>query len=332
MRQEEFLAKYQDEWSVLEQWLATRGSARVGKRKHADRVVLDDLDFASRYRRTCQQLAIAQRRGYSPLVLERLEQIMQRGHDVLYRPAPPRWRRVLEFFGAGFPRLVRRHQRYMLISALLFFVPLVTMIVLLQLRPELVYSVFKPEDIATFERMYNPADPRHALGRESGSNLQMFGHYILNNVSIGFRTFASGLLFCVGAIYVLVMNGVVIGSVAGHLTGIGYGLPFWRFVVGHSGPELTAIVLAGGAGLRMGWALVAPGRLSRRRALLDAGRDGAQLVLGVFAMLVLAAFIEAYWSSIGWMPDAVKFSVGITLWLAILYWLWRGGRGSSDAT
>jgi len=206
------------------------------------------------------------------------------------------------------------------------------MIVLLQYRPELVHSVFGPDQIRDFEAMYDPASPHQALGRESGTNLQMFGMYIWNNISIGFRTFASGLLGGVGAIYVLVMNGVIIGTVAGHLTEIGYGGPFWRFVSGHSGPELTSVVLAGGAGLRIGWALIAPGQLSRQRALLDAARDGVQIVYGVFALLVLAAFIEAYWSSIGWMPSYVKFPFGIGLWLSILFWFWRGGRGRSDAS
>jgi len=326
MRQEAFVARYQAEWRALELWLDARGAARANNRRDANRVELDDLDFAGRYRRVCQHLSIAERRGYSPVVIEHLEQLMQRGHDVLYRPPAPRWQRVLTFFSADFPRQVRKHRSYMAIAALMFFVPLITMIVLLQSRPELVHSVFEQTEISQFERMYDPAATGHALGRESGTNLQMFGHYILNNVSIGFRTFASGLLAGVGSLWVLLMNGVVIGTVAGHLTGIGYGAPFWRFVSGHSGPELTSIVLAGGAGLRVGWSLIAPGRLSRRRALLEAARDGAQLVLGVFALLVFAAFIEAYWSSIGWMPSSIKFSFGIGLWLAILYWFWRGGR------
>jgi len=157
----------------------------------------------------------------------------------------------------------------------------------------------------------------------------MFGYYIYNNISIGFRTFASGLLGGVGAIVVLVTNGIVIGTVAGHLTEIGYGDPFWRFVAGHSGFELSAVVLAGGAGLRIGWALLAPGRLSRRRALVEAGKDGAQICYGVFLLLVFAAFVEAFWSSIGWMPSSIKFGVGGLVWVMVWYWIWRGGRNAA---
>jgi uncharacterized membrane protein SpoIIM required for sporulation len=180
--------------------------------------------------------------------------------------------------------------------------------------------------------MYDPSDPRHALGRESGSNAAAFGMYILNNISIDFRCFASGLLACVGAIYVLVYNGVVIGTIAGHLTAVGSGDPFWRFVSGHSGPELIAAVLSGGAGLRVGWALLAPGRLSRPRALVEAGIDGAKLLLGAATLTLGAAFVEAYWSSIGWMPSWIKYTVGVLMWTLITYWLLRGGRGRVDAT
>jgi uncharacterized membrane protein SpoIIM required for sporulation len=329
MRQDDFIARHEAGWTELEDWLRLRGPARIGAREPADKAVLDDLDFPARYRRVCQHLALAQRRGYSPRVLERLEALAQRGHDVLYRPPAPRLQRLVGFFGADYPRLVRRHARYMWLSAALFFVPLITMIVLLQFRPELVHSVLDPDQIRMYERMYDPASPSHHLGRESGTNVEMFGMYIYHNISIGFQCFASGLLFCVGAIFTLVFNGIAIGTVAGHLTEIGYGDPFWRFVSGHSGFELSAVVLSGGAGLRIGWALIAPGRLTRRRALVEAGMDGAQIVYGVVLLLVIAAFVEAFWSSIGWMPSSVKFSVGGLVWVVVWYWIWRGGRDAA---
>src|SRR3546814_12283951 len=93
----------------------------------------------------------------------------------------------------------------------------------------------------------------------------MFGLYIANNISIGFRTFAGGLLAGVGSLLGLVFNGVMFGTVAAHLQGIGHGGPFWRFVVGHAAPELSAIVVAGTAGLRPGL-----GRSEERRV----GKEG----------------------------------------------------------
>jgi uncharacterized membrane protein SpoIIM required for sporulation len=159
----------------------------------------------------------------------------------------------------------------------------------------------------------------------------MFGHYIMNNISIGLRTFASGLLAGLGTVLVLLFNGVTIGAVAGHLHQIGYGVTFWRFVAGHAPFELTAIVIAGGAGLQLGLKLLAPGRRRRIDALVEGGTIGAKLCLGVAFMLLVAAFIEAFWSSIGALPAAVKYTVSGLLWTLVLVWLWRGGRGMAEA-
>jgi uncharacterized membrane protein SpoIIM required for sporulation len=331
MKQDVFQQRHEADWRALDEWLKQRQRPRVKDRSLDADGVFGDLEFPAVYRRVCQHLALAQRRGYSVVLIERLQALVHRGHLVLYRPRAPRWQAVANFFGAEFPRLVRQQWRVMYLAAALLFLPMIGLIVLLQYRPELVHSIYDPAQLAQYEAMYNPATAGEKLGRESGSDMKMFGFYIMNNISIGFRTFAAGLLGGVGSMFVLVMNGVMIGAVAGHLTVIGYGGPFWRFVVGHSAPELLAIVISGGAGLQLGFALIAPGRRSRGRALVEAGVIGARLVFGVFALLLFAAFVEAFWSSMGWVPDPVKFGVGGLLWLSILLWLWRGGRGVTHA-
>jgi uncharacterized membrane protein SpoIIM required for sporulation len=326
MKQEAFQALHGEEWDGLERWLDARMRPRARERLLDASGLLPDSAFPAAYRRLCQQLALAERRAYSTLLLVRLRDLVHRGHLVLYRPRPPAARATLEFFAATFPRLVRRHWRSMATAALLMFVPMFALIATLQVRPELAHSVFKAEQLAEVEAMYDPAAHEERMGRDEQTDLMMFGFYVWNNVSIGFRTFASGLLAGVGSVVVLVMNGVLIGGIAGHLTAIGYGGPFWRFVATHSAPELLAIVIAGGAGLQIGMALLAPGRRTRGRALVEAGRDGAKLALGVFAMLVFAAFIEAFWSSKAALPDAVRFPVAAGVWLAIVAWLALGGR------
>jgi len=331
MRQEHFIKRHQPEWNAFEQWLDARGQqvkkARMSRRQWHG---LADHEMPARYRRLCQQLALARRRGYSPLVTDRLQQLMQRGHGLLYRTPPPRWRRAVEFLMAGFPRLVRAERGCMAASALLFWLPLVVVFVAIQLTPELSASLFDPAQLMQFEAMYDPDDPLRKLGRDNGTDVAMFGFYVWNNVSIGFRTFASGLLAGIGAVVVLIVNGIMAGGVAGHLQAVGHGDPFWRFVAAHSAPELTAIVIAGGAGLRLGLNLVAPGQRRRIDALVDGGRRGALLCLGVLAMLVFAAFVEAFWSSIAWMPAWIKYSVGAALWTLTLLWLWRGGRNHAS--
>ena len=327
MKQETFVQRYQAQWQLLEQWtLARGGNARRARKDRRQWAGLPDDEFPSRYRRLCQQLALARRRGYSPVVTGRLQRLMQQGHGVLYRSPTPHWRRAVEFLLAGFPRLVREEKGVMLASAVLFLVPLVTVFVAILMDPDLSSALFDPMQMAMMESMYDPNDPDRALGRDSGTNLAMFGVYIWNNVSIGFRTFASGLVAGLGPALVLISNGLIIGGTAGHLQAVGHGDPFWRFVCGHGAPELTAIVIAGGAGLRLGLNLIAPGQRRRIDALLDGGRRGALLAAGVLAMLVFAAFVEAFWSSIGWMPAAIKYAVAAVLWTAVFLWLGLGGR------
>src|SRR5690606_37776480 len=327
MRQAHFVARHEREWEEFGRWLDARADSPRDARAARGWQGLRDEDMPARYRRLCQQLALALRRGYSPVVTARLQELMQRGHNALYRPASPRWRRALEFLVADFPRLVRAQRGCLWASAALFVASTVAMYLAVRWRPELVHSLFDPRQLAQFESMYDPAAPGARLGRDSGSDLAMFGFYIVNNVSIGFRTFASGLLAGVGSLAALVFNGVVFGAVAAHLQGIGHGDPFWRFVAGHSAPELSAIVVAGTAGLRLGLALVAPGRRSRRDALVESGKVGGKLCIGVFAMLLLAAFVEAFWSSIGSIPGPVKFAVGGALWVLVPGWLGWAGRG-----
>ena len=329
MRQESFVARHQEEWNRFEVWLTRRGDSPREARGQPPVEGLRDEDMPESYRRLCQQLALARSRGYSPIVVSRLQALAQRGHAVLYRAPPPAWHRMLHFVLAEFPRLVRAQRGCLLAAVLLFVVPTVASYLAVQYRPELVYTMISPEQAAQFEQMYDPAQPIHKLGRESGEDLQMFGFYILNNISIGLRTFATGLFFAVGTIIVLIKNGLMLGVVASHLQAVGHGGPFWRFVPAHSAPELTAVVIAGAAGLQLGLALVAPGRRRRVDALIEAGLVGAKLCLGVFLMLVLAAFIEAFWSSIGWMPAMIKYAVGAVMWSLILGWLTFGGRGAS---
>jgi uncharacterized membrane protein SpoIIM required for sporulation len=154
----------------------------------------------------------------------------------------------------------------------------------------------------------------------------MFGFYIYNNISVGFRTFAGGIAAGIGTLLLLLFNGVVIGGVAGHLTRLGYHDTFWPFVAGHGSFELTAIVICGAAGLVIGHAVIAPGQLPRVQALKQSALRAVALVMGAAFMLLLAAFIEAFWSS---SPAAreVKYTMAGVLWLVVILYLTFAGRG-----
>ena len=111
----------------------------------------------------------------------------------------------------------------------------------------------------------------------------MFGFYIRNNVGVAFQCFAGGLFAGLGTLFFLAYNGAFSGALAGYLTERGLSYTFYSFIATHSAFELTAIVLSGAAGLRIGHALLAPGRLTRLQSLVQATRDSAVLLYGVTA-------------------------------------------------
>jgi uncharacterized membrane protein SpoIIM required for sporulation len=226
---------------------------------------------------------------------------------------------------AGFPRLVRQEWRLVVAAALLFFGPLLALIAILQQFPDFAHYLLAPEQIASYHQMYDPANRRLGM-RESDTNVLMFGFYIWNNVRIGFQTFAGGMLAGVGSAWFLGANGVIIGAVAGYLTQAGFGETFWSFVAGHSALELTAIVLSGAAGFRLGLAVIAPGNQSRKAALVAAARPAVRMMYGAALMFLGAAFVEAFWSPVTEVSFDVKVTVGIAAWVVLLAYFLLAGR------
>ena len=314
MRQHQFEEAHAKEWQQFESFL---------EKPKAPPFPAGEMP--ERYRRICQTLALAADRQYSPELVDRLNGLALRGHHALYRNRRRQSQRVLEFLLGGFPALVRAEWRLMLAAFLLFFGPLLGLIAVLQVYPEFVHYLLEPGQIANFHQMYDPANRR--LGtREADSSVMMFGFYIWNNIRIGFQTFAGGLLFGVGSIWFLGSNGVIIGAVAGYLTQVGYTQTFWSFVAGHSSLELLAIVVAGGAGLRLGMAVISPGNRSRRAALVASAKPAVRLMYGAAMMFLAAAFVEAFWSPITEFPFEVKIGAGVAGWVILLAYFLFAGR------
>lgn len=317
MNQDRFVARHEEEWQRLAAVLRDRGAPPE-----------DVAALPALYRRVCHHYALARARHYSSGVVERLHGLVLEGHQRFYGARRPFWRPLGDFLTRGYPRLVRREWPFVLASALCFLGPLLMLLVALQFRPELVYTVMDGEEVRRMEAMYRPGEHRR-VGRARGadSDVMMFGFYLRNNTGIGFRTFAGGLPAGLGTLFFLALNGIHIGAVAGHLTAIGYIHTFWGFVAGHSAFELTAIVLSGAAGLRLGWALVAPGPRTRLGALREDAVVGVRLIYGAALLFLAAAFVEAFWSSLAAPAPAVKYGVGVALWLLLMAYLVLAGRG-----
>ncbi len=320
MKQQLFEQEFRKEWEHFADQLAVLENRRSKSQP--------DADFAERYRKVCYLLALARDRQYSPVIIEQLNGLALRGHQQLYKTrSNSLFFHFVEFVAHGFPVAVRRNASLVLLGMSLFFLPAIGFGLMIYFEPDLAYSFFSPGQIAQFTEMYDPE--KHSImseQRDSSDDLVMFGFYIRNNIGIGFQTFASGLLFGLGSLFYLIYNGLAIGGVAGYLSQLGYLESFWSFVVGHGAFELTAIGLAGASGMKLGFALISPGRRSRKDALKFAARDAIILVYGVFLFLVVAAFLEAFWSSSSIIPPVTKYIVGGILWVLVITYLVAGGR------
>jgi uncharacterized membrane protein SpoIIM required for sporulation len=319
MKQSTFEHLHQPQWQALEHWLDTLEKRRKTTNNN------EVTEFPKLYRQICTHLALARDRHYTPYLVERLNLLVLRGHQQLYQTQGRLGDKIINFIALDFPTWVRQEYPVVVFASLLFVGSLITMFIAVQFKPDLVYSLMDADQVSQMEQMYNPTAESLGRNREADSDFLMFGFYIRHNITIGFQTFAGGILFGLGTLFFLVFNGLIIGTVAGHLTHIGYSVPFYSFVVGHSAFELTAIVLAGAAGLKLGIALIAPGRVTRLQSLRNAATHSIRLVYGVIGMLLLAAFVEAFWSSNTTFEPLVKYTVGGLLWLTVIsYFVWVG--------
>lgn len=276
---------------------------------------------------------MARSRGYSPGLVEDLHDLVRRGYAHLYRRRPDWPRSIMEFLVSGFPRTLRRHRLVFALSVLLFLGPMLAMALGCYRDGELIYGLLDVAGVSHLESMYDPTNRKlgRDAGRQADTDFAMFGFYVMNNVGIAFRTFALGLALGIGSLFILAFNGLVIGAAAGHLTRLGYGDSFWPFVSGHSALELTAIAVSGAAGLLLAAAVLAPGQRRRSDALRLNASEAMKLVLGALAMLVLAALIEAFWSSATGAAPAIKYLFGALWWLLVILYFAFAGRGGGDA-
>lgn len=281
------------------------------------------------YRHVCNDLALARDRQLSTALVGELNELALRGHQLLYQARAGQSSSVAAFLATDFPRAVRREWRLVLLCHVLFYSIAVGIGALAYRSPDLIYSFIDEPGVRRMEQMYDPAHGMVTKGRGADDDAAMFGFYIWNNISIAFRTFASGLAFGVGTLVSLAYNALDFGLIAGHLIRKGAARPFFSFVIAHGAFELTAMLLSGVAGMRLGLALVAPGPRTRLAALRAAARESLPMIAGAALMLVIAAGIEAFWSPRR-LPHALKYGVGAGLWLLVATWLGVAGRVSGD--
>lgn len=278
------------------------------------------------YRAICADLMRARSSGYSRDLVAYLDDLAARAHNSIYRAEPYRMRAAWEMIAWRFPQTLRRNWRFFAAACALFLIPFAITLWATLRDPAFAVQIMPQGALEEMAANYSEG---FGGGRSEGTDTMMAGFYVYNNIGIAFRCFATGIFFGLGSIYFLVFNGLFMGAVMGYFIDAGSGRNIITFVLGHGAFELTAIVISGAAGMRMGYALVATEGRTRLGSLRASGPDVATLVLGAAVMLAIAALIEGFWSPSA-VADPIKWSVAGGLWLTVAVYLALAGRGRGE--
>jgi uncharacterized membrane protein SpoIIM required for sporulation len=336
MNKRRFVAKRAVSWRRFEKLLDRLDS--ISLRRFSPN---ETAEFSRLFRELCYDLSLIRSRDWGRGLVSYLNDLVSRGHNAFYSSPPGNLANVVRFLTVGFPRLFRANIGYFLTAAVIFFGSLAITWGVVQNNPALATRIVPPEQLRQAERMYSdhtskqkPGDTTDDEEDEDWQNAPNFGDqrsfmagfYINNNVGIAFRCFACGILYGVGSVVVLLFNGIFLGAIAGDLIATGHSEKFLSFVVSHGSFELTAIAVAGGAGLMLGNALIHPGRRTRLESLRVRGLEAIEIACGAGAMLFVAALIEAFWSPSLAIPNPVKYAGAAIMWIMVFVYLSTAGR------
>jgi uncharacterized membrane protein SpoIIM required for sporulation len=310
-----FLRERQDRWRELEELV--RRARRRPERLGPDGV----RRLGAMYRAAAADLALARRRFAGDPVVARLAALVGKARPLVY-DTDRRAGSVGEFVSRGFWRRVRERPVLLLVAATLLFGPWALAGVWAARDPGAALAV-APEG---FRRW---SEPREREASPSTEESAAFASDIFtNNIRVSILAFAAGIAAGLGAAFVLLFNGVLLGVVSGLAVEAGNGRLLLEWVPAHGVLELSCIVVAGAAGLRMGWALVSPGHRRRGAALVAEARPAAEMVIGTSAWLVVAGLLEGFVSPSG---AGLTTRIAVGLAAAGCFWALVAWRGRSPA-
>jgi uncharacterized membrane protein SpoIIM required for sporulation len=282
------------------------------------------------YRQVTVDLSRARSNGDDPELIRYLNSLAARAHGQVYAAKRVDLRPLVLFLSAGFPRLVRRHARVLLTAVAIFLLTSLASFLAVVREPELAYSLFD-EHVVEYENIRLEKQEGEYKGNftfDVTTSPLVAVAIIGNNIKVAVLGFALGALCCVPGVLLLVYNGRMLGTLSGLVWSHGYFLDFYSLILTHGVLELSAICIAGGAGLMVGWAVISPGQLPRRDALRLAAAEALGLLGGAAVLLVVAGTIEAYVTP--HFPQSVRWTVAVLSALLLGGYLTLAGRGAGS--
>jgi uncharacterized membrane protein SpoIIM required for sporulation len=311
-----FLATNQPSWDRLSS-LVRRAGRKVG------RLSPDEIEeMVALYQRTATQLSYARTTYRDPALTATLSSLVARAGAVVYGSRPRTLRALGQFFAVTFPAAVWYSRRFIVVSAALLLVPAFAVGLWVASSPRAVEAT-GPKAVREayvnqdFEQYY-----RSAPASEFAS------HVFTNNVQVSIYAFAAGIAFCVPTAVILMFNGASVGVAGGLFASVGQQAKFWGLILPHGLLELTAVLIAGGAGLRLGWTLIDPGDRTRGTALADEGRRALAIVAGLVVVFLAAGTIEGFVTGSS-LPTWARVGIGALGEALLLTWLIVRGRAAA---
>lgn len=306
MNVKQFIKQHRDQWKELEQL-----ASDLHKRKN---ITGENLEkFHRLYQKAAQNLSYSQTYFPEEEVTAYLNGLVSKSHNLLYKDQITSWKQAGDFFGHKFIGLLYEQWKFVVVAMLLFTIGGLGAFFAVLQDPLYVFSILSPD-------MAQGIDPEK-LGTSDGMQDApvMSASILTNNIQVAILAFAGGVTFGLLTVYVLIYNGIIVGAIAGLFWHHSMTYEFWAYIVPHGMIELTAIFIAGGAGLLMGYKLFVPGEYSRGYQLKVNAKRSVQLLLGTIPLFIIAGIIEGFITPAAIPLEAKYFVAGMTVVGLILY-------------
>lgn len=316
MNVEQFYRSRQTDWQQL--------TALLDKSQQMNRLSPDEVQqMGLLYRSVTSDLALAQREFPRHQVTTFLNQLVARGHATIYQGEPLAVRRLKHYLLVGFPATFRESLPFFITAALLVIIPSLIAGFLTNWEPD-ASTWLLPANVQELRPLIEDQELWTNIPIEERPYASAF--IMSNNIQVSFLAFGGGITAGLFSLYILIFNGLNLGGITGLTAHYGVGFELWNFVIGHGVIELSAIFIAGGSGLMLGWAIIQPGLLKRGDALMLAARKAVRLIIGCVPILIVAGLIEGFISPNENIPWPVKWGVGLLTGILLYSYLLLVGR------
>jgi len=323
MREKRFVTTAKPRWDRLEASIAT-----IDRRGIAALTPAQVEEFALDYRAVTSDLAIAHSRGYDDAVVGYLNRLSARAHAYVYiGTSVSGGSAVRRFLVRTLPCELRRAWLPIGVCVAITVISATIAYTAVSTEPANAYALLPPAEIPQISKALHDTN----FGFDRAFAPLMSSEIITNNIRVAVIAFAGGMSCGVLTLWIILQNGLMLGGVGALYAHAGFGLDFWATIAPHGVIELSAIQVAGGAGLLLAAAIVAPGRLRRVDALVANARRAGTLVCGTAAMLVVAGTIEGFVSPQRLGP-LVRIAIGGLTAIALILYVALAGRSAEPAS